>query len=276
MTKSAAKNKISGTHRVKVQLAYDGTDYCGWQKQDRPQAYLSTDKPSIQSTFECALERIFKQPIKAVASGRTDAGVHATGQIVHFDCPINPQQMNIKMALKAHLPLGISAKRAWLVPPDFHANHSALAKTYEYILARGGTPPSLMARYCHWYPYRLDVAELNEMSAVLLGTHDFKCFQSRGTQLKSTVRTIYKAAWIDRGNGFWHFRITGSGFLKQMIRNIVGTQLLFSKDKKNQSHIKELMSSLDRTKAGFAAPPKGLLLRRVYYPRELDNRCLEL
>lgn len=251
----------SKKHRVKLVLSYDGTDFCGWQKQNQAQ------KPSIQETLEAGLARIFKEPVRCTASGRTDAGVHALGQVVHFDAPRNPEGINLVKALRAMLPDSMVVKSAVPVKSDFHSLFSAKAKTYRYIISTKHTAPTFLARFCHWYPYRFDLDHLNSLAQVIEGTHDFKSFQSVGTDVPSTVRTIFKARWIQKKPDIYYFEVTGSGFLKQMVRNLVGTQLFYMQKQRSPEALRELLLVKDRTQASYAAPSKGLFLVKVYYQR---------
>lgn len=263
--------EIQSLYRIKMHVAYDGTDFCGWQKQT-----VEDSLPSIQETLETAFSKIFKTRIVCVASGRTDAGVHALAQVVHCDIPMDPKKIAIAKAVKAFLPSTMSIKQVWSAPQEFHSLYSAKAKTYRYVIHTGPTQPAILGRFCLWYPYRFDFERLSGVAKLLVGTHDFKSFQSRGTPMASTERTIFKAEWLQKSQYLYHFEITGSGFLKQMVRNIVGTQLLFCKDRIEPEEILKLIEVKDRQAAGWTAAPQGLFLLRVYYPEELDKKCLRL
>jgi tRNA pseudouridine38-40 synthase len=266
------KNYISPPgYRIKMHIAYDGTDFCGWQKQTAEDSL-----PSIQETLETAFYKVFKVPVACVSSGRTDAGVHALAQVVHCDLPMDPTKIALAKALKGFLPPTISVKQVWTAPKEFHSLHSATAKTYRYVVHTGPTQPAILGRFCLWYPYRFDLERLNGISKLLEGTHDFKSFQSRGTVLASTERTIFKASWSQKAKYLYHFEITGSGFLKQMVRNIIGTQLLFCKDKIEPENILAIIAAKNRQVAGWTVSPQGLFLLRVYYPEDLDKKCLRL
>lgn len=264
----------SDKYRLKFKIAYDGTDYCGWQKQ-RSEVYGGAIS-SVQEQFEKALTRIFKEPITCVSSGRTDAGVHALAQIVHCDVPRDPKGIRFAMAMKSMLPSTLSVKQAWVAPAEFHSLFSAQAKTYRYVVHTGPTPPAILSRFCLWYPYKFDIERLNQISQYLVGTHDFKSFQSKGTEVATTVRKIYKAQWTQKSKYLYHFEICGSGFLKQMVRNIVGTELLFCKDNIEPKEILNVMELKDRSRAGWTVAPQGLFLLKVYYPQALDNKCLQI
>jgi tRNA pseudouridine38-40 synthase len=263
----------SDSRKVKLLLSYDGTDFCGWQKQKEHKH--APEKPSIQETVEVALSRLFNEKIDLCASGRTDAGVHAQGQVAHFETT-RPFPKDICWALKSLLPASIAVKSAWTAPNDFHSTLSATHKTYRYWVWNSQRPSALLTRYSHWVRHPLDLEYLNEQARFLVKNQDFKSFQSVGTPVLTTVREVYQARWTRRKSNLVQFEITGSGFLKQMVRNIVGTQLdLCIKDQPIEK-IDEILKALDRRKAGTTAPPQGLYLYRVYYPRNLDKQCRQI
>lgn len=259
--------------KIKFTVSYDGTDFCGWQRQK------NGIKLSVAETIENALSKLLNEKIGLYASGRTDAGVHAVNQVCHFET-IKPENffygIDFCWAMKSKLPDSITVKDAWIAPSDFHATLSSKYKTYRYVVYNKERRSSFLYRYSHWVRHPLNIEYLNELSNRLIGTHDFKSFQSVGTPVPHTVRTIYKAYWIKPRQGILEFRITGSGFLKQMVRNIVGTQLLLESKYENFEKLSEIISLCDRTKAGPPAPPQGLYLWKVYYPLELDNKCRKL
>ncbi len=261
------------TTKIRFTVSYDGTGYCGWQKQKQE------DQISVAHVIEQALERVFNEKIVLFASGRTDAGVHAFNQVCHFSTQrkIDPaKKWDFCWALNSQLPSGIVVKKAWIAPEDFHATLSATHKTYRYLIMNQPRPSALLSRYAEWARKPIDIEHLHQSSKFLLGNHDFKSFQSVGTPVLTTTREIYQADWKWRRPGILQFEITGSGFLKQMVRNIVGTSLMLQKKGENPSKIKEIMDAKDRKVAGPPAPAQGLYLMRVYYPQDLDNRCIEL
>lgn len=234
---------------------------------------------SVQQTLEEALCRVFQEKITLSASGRTDAGVHAIGQVCHFDTarPLaRLEKWDLAWAVRQYLPPSISVKKVWLAPPDFHSTLSAERKTYRYLVYNKPRAGAIMHRYADWARLPINIDHLKESSQFLLGKQDFKSFQSVGTELKSTVREIYQADWEWRKPGLLQFTITGNGFMKQMVRNIVGTQLMLEKKGLDPADMKTIIAALDRKKAGPTAPAEGLYLMRVYYPRELDIRCREI
>jgi tRNA pseudouridine38-40 synthase len=259
--------------KIRFTVSYDGTGYCGWQKQ-KPE-----DQVSVAQVIEKSLSKVFDEKISLFASGRTDAGVHALNQVCHFTTQrkIDPKKKwDFCWALNTNLPSGIVIKKAWLAPSDFHATLSATHKTYRYLILNRPRPSAHLNRYADWARLPIDLEHLQDSSKFLLGNQDFKSFQSVGTQVKDTLREIYQAQWSWRRPGVLQFTVTGSGFLKQMVRNIVGTSLLLERKQQAPDEMKKIILAQDRMKAGPPAPAQGLYLMKVYYPEDLDNRCLEL
>ncbi len=258
--------------RIKFTVAYDGTDFCGWQRQNG-------GKPSVCQTIQEGLSKIFDEKIALFASGRTDAGVHALNQVCHFDTSRPVERLrgfDLNRAMQAQLPTSIVIKKAWLAPDDFHSTLSPERKTYRYLIHNAKQQSVFLNRYTHWIRKPLDLDFLNKCSDFLIGNQDFKSFQSVGSDVAHTVRTIEKAHWQWRRENIAQFTVTGSGFLKQMVRNIVGTQLHLEKKGLSELKMKEIIEAKERRAAGPPAPPQGLFLMRVYYPLDLDNKCLEL
>jgi tRNA pseudouridine38-40 synthase len=259
--------------RIRFTVSYDGTAYCGWQKQNHGHV------KSVAYVLEKALSQLLNEPIKLFASGRTDAGVHAVNQVCHFDTT-RPESFFFKIdfpwAVNSKLPGSVVVKDSWIASNDFHATISAEYKTYRYIIRNTDRPSAFLNRYAHWVRNKIDIDYLNSLSQHLIGKKDFKSFQSIGSDVAHTVRTIHKAYWVSPKPGMLEFRITGSGFLKQMVRNIVGTQLLLERTKENPEKFREIIGLMDRSKAAAPAPPEGLYLWKVYYPLELDNKCRKL
>lgn len=259
--------------KIKFTVSYDGTDYCGWQRQNQDH------KPSISQTLTTALEEIFKHPITLYASGRTDAGVHAINQVCHFSTTRDEKHFHnwdLGWAVRNKLPSSIVVKRSWIAPEDFHATISAERKTYRYLVLNAQRPSAINARYVGWVRKPMDLEYFNQCSQFIVGEHDFKSFQSVGTDVPHTVRTVYRAQWSWLKPNIAQFTITGSGFLKQMVRNIVGTQLLAHRKDWRPEKMQEILMAQDRKVAGPPAEPQGLYLMQVYYPQNLDNKCREL
>lgn len=259
--------------RIRFTVSYDGTSYCGWQKQNHGTVQ------SVAWVLEKALSSILNEKIKLFGSGRTDAGVHAMNQVCHFDTT-KPEafffNLDFCWAVNSKLPPSVVVKDAWIAPKEFHATITSTHKTYRYIIKNSNRPSAILNRYAHWVRDKIDIDYLNSLCEHLVGTKDFASFQSVGSEVAHTVRTIYRARWVSPKPGILEFRITGSGFLKQMVRNIVGTQLQLEKTKENPEKLKEIISLKDRQRAGAPAPAQGLYMWKVYYPLELDNKCRKL
>ncbi|MGZ3780446.1 MAG: tRNA pseudouridine(38-40) synthase TruA [Pseudobdellovibrionaceae bacterium] len=259
--------------KVRFTVAYDGTGFCGWQKQKHE------GQISVAHMIELALEKVFNEKIVLFASGRTDAGVHALNQVCHFSThrKIDPaKKWDLCWALNSHLPPSIVVKKAWIAPEEFHATLSATHKTYRYLILNQPRPSAHLNRYADWVRKQVDIDHLHESSKFLIGNQDFKSFQSVGTPILDTVREIYRAEWKWRKENLLQFTVTGDGFLKQMVRNIVGTSLMLEKKGLTPDKMKEIIEAKDRRVAGPPAPAQGLYLMRVYYPQDLDNGCIEL
>jgi len=259
--------------KIKFIVSYDGTDFCGWQKQK--EHACASPKPSVQETVEQALTKLFNEPIGLYASGRTDAGVHAHAQVCHFETQ-RPLPKSFCWAMKSMLPASVVVKKAWIASDDFHSTLSADKKTYRYWIWNSPLPTALLNRYTYWVRQPLDLNYLQKLADKIVGEHDFKSFQSVGTAVPHTVREIYSAKWTRKKNGLVQFEVTGSGFLKQMVRNLVGTQVDMCIKQQPIEKMDQILLAKDRRQAGPTAPPQGLFLWKVYYPKELDNRCRQI
>lgn len=256
--------------RIKLLLSYDGTPYLGWQKQPNGN--------TVQGEIERVLSKIYDHPITVIASGRTDAGTHAVAQVAHFDAPKiwGRGEHLLQRTLNSLLPNSIVVKGAWLAPENFHAMLSVERKTYTYRIWNHPTRSALWAYRALWVPESLDLELLNSISQPLLGEHDFKSFQSSGTPVPSTIRHIEKAEWRHKSAHLLEFSIQGRGFLKQMVRNIVGTVLYIHQKGGGAKELKRILEACNRQMAKDTAPAHGLYLRKVEYPRKLDNKCRKL
>lgn len=260
--------------RLKIEVAYDGTDFCGWQSQRG-----RSQKPSLCETLSAALEQVLNHPISLFASGRTDAGVHARAQITHLNTHLRPEQLkswDLCWAVRRYLPKSLVCQRAWIATPDFHATHSALGKTYKYFIWNSPRTQPHLGRFSAWIRRPLDVDHLNNLCGPLVGCHDFKSFQTAGSPVPHTRRRIFKLKWRRVSSGIIEFSVTGNGFLKQMVRNIVGTQLSLQKKGETAEDIDAVLKAMDRRAAGPAADPEGLFLWKVHYPPNLDKACIEI
>jgi tRNA pseudouridine38-40 synthase len=197
--------------KVRLHISYDGTDFLGWQRQ-------KTSTNTVQGVIESALSRLFDSQVNIVGSGRTDAGVHALHQVAHFKAPKDPSNYKFVRALNKLTPISVSIKEAFLAPDDFHAQNSATHKTYKYRILNRETPSAVRSRYTTWIQNPIDLEFLNKATQHIIGEQDFASFQSSGTETITSVRTILEAKWELLEHETLEFTITGTGFLKQMVR----------------------------------------------------------
>jgi tRNA pseudouridine38-40 synthase len=256
--------------RTRLHVSYDGTDFSGWQRQNS--AVLTT----VQGTLEAALTKIYDKPIRVLGASRTDAGVHANLQVAHFDAPKDPSAFDLRYALQCLTPESLVVKDVLRAPNDFHAIACVTDKVYKYRVLNRRFPSALRHRTTHWVRFPLDLNYLNATAEYLVGRHDFKSFQSAGTPVQTTVRTMTVARWEKIDEDTLEFTVQGDGFLKQMVRNMVGTMIDLNQEGLPPSRIRDIMATLDRRKAGPTAPPQGLFLTRVNYPKAFDEKCVSL
>ncbi|NLZ25188.1 MAG: tRNA pseudouridine(38-40) synthase TruA [Clostridiales bacterium] len=242
--------------RYLITVEYDGTNYVGWQKQ--------TNGISVQEVLENALGRLFSKDTPCTAAGRTDAGVHALAQAVHFDADTSIPTEKIPFALNTLLPDDISVKSIREVPGDFNARYSAKKKTYRYsIYVSPHRLPLLERTHAHCVK-PLDIDEMKKAAEHIKGEHDFSAFEAAGAVVKSKVRTIYSLNIEQKGNEVT-ITVTGNGFLYNMVRIIAGTLMYVGLHKLSADDVKTIIDSRDRTAAGKTLPAKGLMLVSVEY-----------
>jgi tRNA pseudouridine38-40 synthase len=245
--------------RIRITLAYDGTGFHGWQDQPG----LAT----IQGTLEQVLSEIEGKPVAVSGSGRTDAGVHALGQVAAFSMenPIPPD--NLRRAMNRLLPGAIRVIEALEVQPDFHPRYHTVAKTYEYRIFRGEVCPPFERLYAWHYPYPLDVARLTGLAPLFEGEHDFSAFAASDDKDLlggSKVRTVFSSRAELKGD-LLVYSVRGSGFLKHMVRNLVGTLIESGKGNLGEDEIRAFLEAGSGRKAGPTAPARGLFLVTVQY-----------
>ena len=242
--------------RLKLVLEYDGTAYHGWQVQPG----LDT----IQGRLEAVLSRLAGPPVHVMGAGRTDAGVHAAGQVASCAMDVRLENLSLRRALNALLPKDIVVTAVEPAPAAFDARRSARSKTYRYTLLRRGYPSALHARFSLYVPHDLDLHAMSEAAGCLLGTHDFSAFRAGTCAAATPVRTISRASWQVEGD-LWRFEIDGNAFLQHMVRIIVGTLLEVGRGRRRPADISGILASRDRRRAGKTAPPHGLCLVAVKY-----------
>lgn len=244
-------------HNYKLTIAYDGTDFCGWQQQH-------TDT-SIQETIKKALETLLRHPLRLIGSGRTDAGVHALGQVAHFHTPETLSESRFLHSINALLPPTIRILQIESVPVSFHAQYSALGKIYHYHLCLD--PIVLpMKRLYSWKPFLpLNLSHLEKAASFFIGTHDFTTFTNRGSDTSDDpIRTIHRLSLVPEEGGL-RLEFEGNGFLYKMVRNITGTLVAAASNRLELATIPLLLASRDRRLAPQGAPAKGLFLAQVLY-----------
>ena len=241
---------------IRLDVCYDGTRYSGWQRQ-------TSHDNTIQGKLETALSRILSEPIEISASGRTDTGVHAIGQVVNFHTDAAMDCTELLAQLRRYLPEDIGIYSCREVSPRFHARLNALEKTYRYRVWNSELPCVFERRYVAEMPEKLDVEAMHEAAQLFLGTHDFSAFCANRKMKKSTVRTI-KAFSVERVGEEIHFTVTGNGFLHNMVRILVGTLIEVGRGERAVESIPALFGA-KREEAGFLAPGKGLCLMEVKY-----------
>jgi len=246
---------------IKLVLAYDGTDFYGWQVQ--------SGSPTIQGTLSTAIGRLTGEKVLPQGSGRTDAGVHAQGQIANFPTESPIPTENFVRALNDILPATIRVMQAAEAPADFHARKSAKAKTYRYRIYRGAICPPFLARHVWHYPYPLDETAMAEAAALVEGEHDFTSFAAVDSECgreeePSNVRRIFSSVW-ERQKEELIYTVHGNGFLHHMVRNLVGTFILVGKGTLKAADVERVLHARDRSAAGATAPAAGLCLMSVEY-----------
>ncbi len=243
---------------LKLTICYEGSDFSGWQVQP--------NQRTIQAEIERALLEIEEKPVRIQGSGRTDAGVHALGQVASFKLENRIPLKNLQKALNRRLPPAIRILDVVEVGPEFHARHSAVAKTYEYRWRRDEVCPPFERRFVWHHPYPLDEAAMIRAAPLFEGEHDFRSMATNnGADLLSTVRTIYSSR-LERLGPLLIYRVRGSGFLYNMVRNVAGTLLEVGRGNIAADSIPAILEARDRSAAGPTAPAVGLFLVSVEYP----------
>ncbi len=245
--------------RIRLLISYDGTNYCGWQVQ--------INGITVEEVINKALTDLLGEPIEVIGASRTDSGVHAVGNVAVFDSETRIPAEKISFALNQRLPNDIRIQKSDEVPLDWHPRFQNSVKTYEYQILNRRFPDPLKRLYTHFVYMPLDAEKMKQAAAYLVGEHDFASFCSAGSQVQSTVRTIYTLD-VKRFGDVISIRISGNGFLYNMVRIIVGTLLKVGLGVYPPEHMKEILEAKDRYAAGPKAPACGLTLMNIEYEGE--------
>ena len=242
---------------LKLLIEYDGTNYLGWQVQP--------GGPTIQGTLEEKLSRLTGERIRLTGSGRTDSGVHALGQVAHFRTQSQMDIRTIQRALNSLLPPDIVIQKVEEIDEGFHARKHSKSKVYEYRILNRNLRSVFHRGYVWHIPQKLNLTEMKKATQSLIGEHDFSAFRTVGSPTRTTVRRVIRAEWKRGQGGLIRFEIEADGFLKQMVRSIVGTLIEIGKGKMNAAEFRKILELKNRRKAGPTAPAQGLFLKEVKY-----------
>ena len=242
---------------IKLVIEYDGTNYHGWQVQP--------GVVTVQEVIEEKIEIMTRQRVPLIGSGRTDSGVHALGQVANFRTTANIPVEGFQKGLNSLLPRDIAIQSAEEVDFQFHAQYGAKRKTYRYVILRRESPSALFRHYSWRLRGPLNLPAMEEAARCLLGRQDFTSFQGAEADTDDPVREVFRAEWSTGNSGFLHFTIEADGFLKHMVRNIVGTLAEVGKGKRSPQRFQQILAARDRRQAGMTAPPQGLFLVEVRY-----------
>ena len=254
--------------RYAAAVEYEGTRYSGWQRQP----FLTQ---TVQEQVEQALSKIADHSVEVVCAGRTDAGVHALQQVIHFDSDATRKTYAWLAGSNRHLPTDIRLQWVCPVNPEFHARYSAKRRRYRYLIRTRHQPSALWASRCYWYRQPLNIDAMREGAQYLVGEHDFSAFRAAECQAKTPNRFIESIA-INKEPGWLWIDVCGNAFLHHMIRNIVGTLLPVGLGKHDPVWIDEVLSGRDRSKAGITAPAHGLYFIDAQYDDEFNLPSFEL
>ena len=245
--------------RFKLTVAYDGTDYCGWQ--------IQPNGVTVEEVLNRKLSELTGENITVIGASRTDSGVHALGNVAVFDSDTTIPADRIACAVNCRLPDDIVVVKSEEVPPGWHPRYRDSVKTYEYCILNRQMPDPIRRRTSFFVSYPLDAEKMREAAEYLKGEHDFKSFCNIRTDVEETVRTIYDLDIIKDGD-LLRIRIRGNGFLYNMVRIIVGTLLRVGREYYEPSHVRDILEAKDRERAGITVPPQGLFLVEIAYKND--------
>jgi tRNA pseudouridine38-40 synthase len=243
--------------RIVLGIEYDGTDYVGWQRQK--------SGTGVQEVLERAIAAVANEPVRVVCAGRTDAGVHAIGQVVHFDTSAKRTDRGWLLGTNTHLPADINVRYATAASDDFHARFSATSRTYVYAILNQAVRSAISRRHTWWVHEELDAERMHAAAQQLIGRHDFSAFRASGCQASTPVREVRDLSVVAHGN-LVVITITANAFLQHMVRNIAGTLVAIGRRDALPDSLCTVLRDADRSKAGITAPAQGLTLVDVSYP----------
>lgn len=242
--------------KIALGLEYDGSQFCGWQSQRGVR--------TVQDSLECALSTVADHAVKTICAGRTDTGVHALEQVIHFETQAERAMRSWVLGANAKLPPDISVQWARPMSDDFHARFSARSRRYRYVILDHWVRPAVLRSKVTWEHQALDVSAMQAGAEHLLGEHDFSTFRALACQASSPIRTVYDIA-VARQGAYIYIDVHANAFLHHMVRNIVGVLTAVGKGEQSPKWVRELLGRRDRTQGGVTAPPDGLYLVKVHY-----------
>lgn len=245
--------------RIALLIEYDGTEFLGWQTQQQ--------EPTLQATLERAAGFVAAEPVEMVCSGRTDTGVHASGQVAHFDTSAERTARAWTLGINSRLPSSVAVRAAFAVAPDFHARYSARSRSYRYRIQNRAARTALHARFATWERQPLDAAAMHAAARVLLGEHDFTSFRTVACQARSP-RRLMTGLSVQRCGEFVEVQLEANAFLHHMCRNIVGSLLCVGRGERDAQWLGDVLAARDRKLAAPTAPAQGLCFLGPRYPRE--------
>jgi len=242
--------------RIALGVEYDGSRYMGWQRQEHGD--------TVQGRVEAALSRVADHPVDVYCAGRTDAGVHAVGQVIHFDSAAERTMRSWVLGTNCNLPDDIAIRWAQPMTADFHARFSARSRRYRYVIDNRWVRPALHQKRVTWHYHQLDAARMHEAGQALIGEHDFSSYRALGCQAKHPIRDLYELT-VTRSGDFIYLDVHANGFLHHMVRNIAGVLMAIGQGERPVNWAAELLGVRDRTLGGVTAPAHGLYFVAAYY-----------
>lgn len=247
--------------RIALGVEYDGSTFCGWQFQDH--------SPSVQAAVELALSKVANEPVRVICAGRTDTGVHATEQVIHFDTTVERPMRSWVFGANANLPKQVAILWATPVSDEFHARFSAVRRSYRYVICNRPVRPTFLAWRTTWEYRPLDVERMAAAGHLLVGEHDFTSYRAQGCQAKSPVRTVYRLE-VSRSDELVFIDIEANAFLHHMVRNIAGVLMAIGAGERPVEWAREVLDHCDRSLGGVTSMPAGLYLTSVHYPSQFE------